>query len=156
MTPPDWTEAACRGYEPELWFADYGSGAAAHALTICRRQCPIRQQCLRWALHLETTDPRTTSHHGIWGGYRPDQRRQLINKTPAGRATVNANAVAQQKRHAVNAAERTSELDLIVNSGATINDALREMDMTRDALYKWCLRNGALPQYRTLAARCNA
>ena len=61
-------EAACRGYNPELWFP-LGNTAAADielAKTICDN-CPVQRQCGAEA----EADPRLD---GIWGGLTEDER----------------------------------------------------------------------------------
>lgn len=66
--PPPWTvDAPCTDDDPELWFTDTGP-AAAIALSVCDT-CPVRRQCLDYALHLGEV------WHGIWGGLTPAQRR---------------------------------------------------------------------------------
>jgi len=67
--------AACSepGVDPELFFplGDFGLSArpAAAAMAICAR-CPVRAECLDWAL-------RVGEPAGIWGGTTPDERRRL-------------------------------------------------------------------------------
>ena len=63
--------AACRDANPELFFS-VGQGPDAEAFTeaakkVCGR-CPVRKQCLDWAL---TTD----QDYGVWGGLTEDERR---------------------------------------------------------------------------------
>lgn len=76
----DWrAQAACRGENPELFFADllpaHGRLERAHkkrsidkALTICRG-CPVQTECANYAAEIGATD-------GIWGGQTPTQRGQ--------------------------------------------------------------------------------
>lgn len=70
----DWrNRAACREQDPELFFP-IGDGSAAHeqilqATAVCAR-CPVRQQCLDFALTTEQTA-------GIWGGLTEAERREL-------------------------------------------------------------------------------
>lgn len=64
--------AACQDVDPELFFpSDRGGPAAeaqaAKAKAVCAG-CPVREQCLDWAL----------SHslgHGVWGGLTEEERR---------------------------------------------------------------------------------
>lgn len=68
---PSWDGAACVGEDPEKWFHDDFSGTAANADTeeakrICRG-CPIREQCLTWALAHDI-------RFGVWGGLDTDER----------------------------------------------------------------------------------
>jgi len=74
VTVADWRDlAACRGEDPELFFPP-GSGEAAPgrittAKAVCRR-CPVRSECLRWALDVE-------NQHGICGGTTQHERSML-------------------------------------------------------------------------------
>lgn len=76
----DWRQyAACRQYDPLLWYPDYGShgpGSAekkaakdAPAKQICDR-CPVRRDCLESAMERR-------EKHGIWGGLNEDERAAL-------------------------------------------------------------------------------
>jgi len=68
--------AACIDMDTELFFPAGISGAALdqaqQAKAICAG-CPVRAQCLDWAL---------TTHQdaGIWGGLTEDERRQRRRK----------------------------------------------------------------------------
>jgi WhiB family transcriptional regulator, redox-sensing transcriptional regulator len=75
---PDFTGAACRTADPELFF---GSDAermtdrqcrAAQAKAICAG-CPIRAACLAWALD-------TGQAFGIWGGADEDERGAMLRQ----------------------------------------------------------------------------
>ena len=67
----DWRRAAaCRVYEPDLFFPVSSAGAGherqlARAVAVCA-QCPVRAQCLDFAL-------RTRQVHGVWGGLTEQQ-----------------------------------------------------------------------------------
>jgi WhiB family redox-sensing transcriptional regulator len=62
--------AACRFVDPDLFFPVSSSDAsleqAAEAKAICAG-CPVRRQCLAFAL-------RTRQVHGIWGGLTEGER----------------------------------------------------------------------------------
>lgn len=65
--------AACRGQDDDLFFP-VGEGRLASAQTeeakdICGT-CPVRSDCLQFALDLDITD-------GVWGGLSERQRRAL-------------------------------------------------------------------------------
>lgn len=61
-------DAACRGFNPEIWHpAPADTRTAAAAVKICRG-CTARPQCL--AAHLDQPD-------GIWGGLTPAERAGL-------------------------------------------------------------------------------
>ncbi len=69
-----WVEkAACRQFDPELFFP-LGSGPAAarqaaRAKAVCAC-CQVSAQCLGWALRHREVD-------GIWGGLDAEERRAL-------------------------------------------------------------------------------
>ena len=71
----DWQEdAACRGEDPELFFAPEIEYPAARkrretqAKQICA-SCPVRLQCLEWRLRSESQRDA-----GIYGGLNEDER----------------------------------------------------------------------------------
>ena len=64
--------AACRQADPDLFFPAEGDEAAT-ALKICRG-CPVRSECLEWAL-----DSRV--RYGVWGGTTERDRRRLQRRT---------------------------------------------------------------------------
>lgn len=75
----DWQQrAACRGMDLRLFFPRGGPGGRsrrAAAKAVCR-QCPVRSECLEWALAHERG--RAASHRaGIWGGLTGWQRWRL-------------------------------------------------------------------------------
>lgn len=61
-------EALCAKSDPEEWFPDRGQ-FADEAKKICRR-CPVRQECLDYAL-------RNKERFGVWGGFTELERRRL-------------------------------------------------------------------------------
>ncbi|MET9993975.1 WhiB family transcriptional regulator [Streptomyces mutabilis] len=70
----NWREhAECRTEDPDLFFPIGTTGPAAlqteQAKAVCRR-CPVREQCLRWALD-------TGQSIGVWGGTSELERRAL-------------------------------------------------------------------------------
>ena len=72
-----WREsAACRSYDPELFFPIGKAGPALaqvqRAKAVCAR-CPVRLRCLIFALD-------TRQQYGIWGGYDEDERRDLHHR----------------------------------------------------------------------------
>jgi len=71
--------AACRGEDSTYFFAPsyfekrYEKNAReAVAKAICAR-CPVRSECLEYALHVRET-------HGIWGGLNEMERRALLRQ----------------------------------------------------------------------------
>jgi WhiB family redox-sensing transcriptional regulator len=68
----DWRQyAACRGVEPITFFPETTSGERA-ALAYCDR-CPVRADCLEFALQTSANVDR----FGIYGGTTPGDRRRL-------------------------------------------------------------------------------
>ena len=59
--------AACRGIDPELFYAE-GGAAVARAKTVCA-QCPLRMKCLEWAIARE--------EFGVWGGTTARERAAI-------------------------------------------------------------------------------
>lgn len=65
-----WQEyAACGGADPEQFFPGKGGTNANPAKRVCAR-CPVRAECLRFALANDIT-------HGVFGGLAPRTRRPL-------------------------------------------------------------------------------
>lgn len=64
----DWRDdAACRGEDTALFFPDSeAQGDAARAICTV---CPVRRECLNWAL-------ATNQREGIWGGMNERERRR--------------------------------------------------------------------------------
>ncbi|MEU9980567.1 WhiB family transcriptional regulator [Streptomyces sp. NPDC050856] len=70
----DWRhQAQCRDEDPDLFFPIGNTGPALlqaeEAKAVCRR-CPVREQCLRWALE-------SGQEAGVWGGLSEEERRAL-------------------------------------------------------------------------------
>lgn len=77
MTAPDWSEAACIGHNPELFFPAKtvrNRHAWDEPRAICQ-PCPIRDACLTWALETGQAD-------GMWGGMDERQRAALRKSQP--------------------------------------------------------------------------
>lgn len=69
-----WTnDAACKGVDPNLFFPTRGSnslnGVAKAAIKQYCNECPVRLQCLDYAL--------VNNEPGIWGGTSQFQRRRM-------------------------------------------------------------------------------
>lgn len=75
--PQDWmAQALCAEIDPELWYPDPGdSHAAAQAVAVCRT-CPVRADCLDYAMATEVQGGR----HGVWGGLTPTARNRLHHR----------------------------------------------------------------------------
>jgi WhiB family transcriptional regulator, redox-sensing transcriptional regulator len=68
-------KAACLGQDPDDWFPDHTSDytITIDALRVCTTLCPVKAECLEMAL-------TEGFEHGIYGGMRPEQRKQLKNQ----------------------------------------------------------------------------
>ena len=83
LTIPDWEDhASCAWVEnPEIFFSEApGAGAARDiraAKKVCH-DCPVRAQCLDYALTCERSPDFPGGPHGVWGGLDHHERRQLL------------------------------------------------------------------------------
>lgn len=76
LIPGPWAQdALCAQTDPDLWYPELGGHAqAALARRICRA-CPVRAECLDYALAgADTWNGLTT---GIWGGTTPRERARI-------------------------------------------------------------------------------
>jgi WhiB family redox-sensing transcriptional regulator len=84
--PPDWTiDARCADIGPDLFFPDTKGQNAADAKQICRG-CPVVDDCLEYALYLESGDDLSNrGRYGIYGGHSPRERAAIARtrKEPA-------------------------------------------------------------------------
>ncbi len=64
--------AACRDADAD-WFFPGPDGDARMAVRICRG-CPVRDECLEWALDAGI-------RYGIWGGMTERERRRLARRS---------------------------------------------------------------------------
>jgi WhiB family redox-sensing transcriptional regulator len=62
----DWSEAACKGQDPNLWFCPGDTQPAASAADICFT-CPIRLKCLEFSC-------AAGERYGTWGGVPENMR----------------------------------------------------------------------------------
>lgn len=82
----DWRErAACRGSDPNLFFPERGDHAGlAAAKAVCNGKpgapdpCPVRDDCLAWALSLPVL-----ADVGVMGGMSWKQRKRLRESSRA-------------------------------------------------------------------------
>jgi WhiB family redox-sensing transcriptional regulator len=63
--------AACRGAPVEVFFLERGASPAHLARSYCRR-CPVRVECLRYAMDLGSDNVAM----GVWGGVTGRDRRR--------------------------------------------------------------------------------
>jgi len=66
-------DAACGGVPLEEFFPPPGPVPPTRDGRRWCRRCPVRQQCLDYAMQVELQDRR----YGLWGGLQPAQRKQL-------------------------------------------------------------------------------
>ncbi len=67
--------AACLdGHDPSLWHSE-NYYAQKLAMKVCRA-CPVRFDCLKFALAVES--PKAV--HGVWGGLSARQRKKLLTR----------------------------------------------------------------------------
>lgn len=76
----DWTEkAACRGTDIDVFFGSEGGRAhLAEALKLCAR-CPVRAECLQFALRIEGGKAECW-RHGVFGGTTGPDRYRMYRK----------------------------------------------------------------------------
>ena len=67
----EWMQrAACKGMDPEIFFPEAAHGPAGDEARAVCETCPVRVQCLEYALANVEPD-------GIWGGKTWRQRRKI-------------------------------------------------------------------------------
>lgn len=70
---PAWMRhAACAGMDTDLFFPERGDVAKANAARRICAACPVRTQCLEWAIA-----PETRAEAGVFGGKTIRERRQI-------------------------------------------------------------------------------
>ena len=70
-------DAACAQMPGDMFFPEKGDWKIARdAKTVCNTSCPVREQCLEFALREGFTD-------GIFGGFNARQRNLLLKKRSA-------------------------------------------------------------------------
>ena len=70
--PCDW-EAACWGYDPEMWFPDASDNETrVKAKAICMG-CPGKSKCLQWSFDAD-------ERYGIWGGLSQNERYKITKR----------------------------------------------------------------------------
>jgi WhiB family redox-sensing transcriptional regulator len=63
-------QARCRGVDTEVFFPARGDNLSAHVAKRIRRACPVRAECLDYALE-------AGEKVGLWGGVSERQRARL-------------------------------------------------------------------------------
>jgi WhiB family transcriptional regulator, redox-sensing transcriptional regulator len=85
-------QAACQHADPDLFFPIATAGPALDQIDQAKRichGCPVRQQCLAWALELRIES-------GIWGGTTEDERRAISAAAARQRCRVPKAAQARE------------------------------------------------------------
>lgn len=86
-------EGACSEVsDPDIFFPERGQGAKA-AKAICNR-CPVRAECLAYAL--ATVAP--ADDFGVWGGTSPQERQRIRKARRRRRLAAYVQLVASQMR----------------------------------------------------------
>ncbi len=77
LAPPPWTERALCAQvgDPDMFYGNGGESART-AKKVCAA-CPVRAECLAYALAHEGTQHA----YGIWGGLAPKERRRYKRQT---------------------------------------------------------------------------
>lgn len=119
----DWMDqAACRpgsGHDPELWWPlsynnpEHDRVATLQAIDICWQQCPVRRQCLEWAVQNRETG-------GIWGGLTVTQRYHYMR------------GGQQSARYA-----RWRELQELLNEGHSLPSIAARFGIDRSTAGRW-------------------
>lgn len=84
MNFPEWTtRAICPEIDPAAYFPDKGAapGSALRAKRLCNTRCPVREECLEWALSFEVHNPNTA--FGVFGGMSARERKVLLGRRSA-------------------------------------------------------------------------
>ena len=69
-------QALCAQIDPDLWYPDPGDAHAAQTAAAVCRTCPVRADCLDYAMATEAQGGR----HGVWGGLTPTARDRLHHR----------------------------------------------------------------------------
>ncbi|WP_304440510.1 MULTISPECIES: WhiB family transcriptional regulator [unclassified Mycobacterium] len=74
---PSWVDdAICAQIDPEVFFPETGQHTTHRAAKRICRGCPVKQDCLDWAL-------TNGELYGIWGGHSQDERKRLKTRRRA-------------------------------------------------------------------------
>lgn len=71
-----WSEAACRGLDPNVFHPSPDDVAGLRAAVAVCETCPVRDECLRYALE-------TGEEQGVWGGVSGRARKAMRRNTKA-------------------------------------------------------------------------
>jgi hypothetical protein len=120
--------AACRGVDPELFFPTAESGPiydaqVSAAKAVCAG-CPVRAQCLAWAL--------TALPYGVAGGLTEHERHQARTRRSRRRTTRTGCRPAGATRSEVAAAGRAA-----IAAGANPQQLAREFGVSERTTQRW-------------------
>lgn len=97
MSALDWSDAACVGQNPEIWFAsDRDRDIKAAAIATCQT-CPLQQVCLEAALAAEA-GVHGALRDGIFGGITPTARARMRPRAAILAACGTPGAARRHKR----------------------------------------------------------
>lgn len=110
------TDGRCAGVDIRIFFSE-NLGEINQARTICN-ECPIRQQCIDYALFAE--------EYGVWGATTKGERAKLRNGKPV--------FTLEERRYAVQFRNDAGRLPAA--------EFARKYDMTERTCYRWKLKLG--------------
>lgn len=124
---PDWTGALCGDpdVDPDLWFPE-GRDSAEPAKSICR-DCPLRAQCLDWAL--ATREP-----YGVWGGADERERRKLLTRLSDARTPGEHLEPVTPMQHGDLQAAVAAQVDAFPSQVFTVVDLARTLGRPRQSV----------------------
>lgn len=83
MSKELWVEAAtCRSIGTSVFYPEIGE-TWTEAIKVCQTSCPVRLQCLDYAMRCEI-GAAVQQRHGVYGGLKPYARRKLEAEWLAG------------------------------------------------------------------------
>lgn len=82
VQPPAWmADSPCASTDPAIFYPEKGStGNRGAAKRLCWDVCPVREECLEWALEFESAPNNSSAVFGIFGGLVPSERKRLIKE----------------------------------------------------------------------------
>lgn len=122
---------ACYGDDPEL-FWDPNPVAVSEARKVCFR-CPVRQECLNWALN-------EREFEGVWGGTTGEERVVLARSRASGQ--VDLEAVAKVVTHGgthrrLRPIEQRIAASWMSQQGSTPEEIAERLGVTSRTVWRW-------------------
>lgn len=124
-------DGLCTQSDPDEWYPDKG-GSTYQAKQICRR-CPVRQQCLDYAL-------TTQQGHGVWGGYSERERRRLRSGETIAPVIRKPGQDLPKRRN-----EIRDERAELYRQGLTYRQMADTLGVSYDTIRQWASANGLRP-----------